>query len=154
MAGLATQGMPAFSAPFTGSERVNMDTGKAGGVAPQTAAVTSQLLSIIGKGAVLPLADAATISADATKGSYFSVTIGATGRTLTVSNPSPGQEILIEVTQDGTGSRTITTWTNFTWAGGTAPTLTTTAGATDAIRATWNATAAKWRAETVAKALA
>lgn len=154
MSGLIPNGLPVLTLPFSGLEKVALDTNLSSGQAPQSAGVTTQQMTAIGLGSVLPLTDATTIAVDASKGSYFSVTIGATGRTLTISNPSPGQEVLIEVVQDATGSRTITTWTNWTWAGGTAPTLTTAANAVDLVRATYNATAGKWRGETVGKAYA
>jgi hypothetical protein len=84
-----------------------------------------------------------TIVVDASTGSSFLLTLAGTGLTLQVLNPSPGQLVDIEIHQDGTGSRTITTWQTkvgaataqtIRWAGGTAPTLTTTAGATDDIQ--------------------
>ncbi len=63
------------------------------------------------------------------------ITLTLTGN-VTVQNPtteSVGQSGSIIITQDGTGSRTCA-WSNqFKWTGGTAPTLTTTAGAVDRI---------------------
>lgn len=41
-----------------------------------------------------------------------------------------GSALTLVLVQDGTGSRTVT-WTNTKWAGGTAPTLSTAAGAVD-----------------------
>ena len=55
---------------------------------------------------------------------------------ITFANPSTenvGQSGTITLTQDGTGSRTGAWGTQFLWAGGTAPTLTTTASAVDRI---------------------
>jgi hypothetical protein len=51
--------------------------------------------------------------------------------TLTFSNPIAGSRYLLVITQDGTGSRTITWPAAVKWSSGTAPTLTTTASATD-----------------------
>jgi len=51
--------------------------------------------------------------------------------TLAVSNVSVGQIFIIELAQDSTGSRTVTWWSTIKWAGGTAPTLTTTANKKD-----------------------
>ena len=55
---------------------------------------------------------------------------------LTIANPSnivAGQTYQIALTQDGTGSRNATWGSYFKWAGGTAPTLTTTASAKDIV---------------------
>lgn len=54
--------------------------------------------------------------------------------TPTFSNPVKGAQYALELQQDGTGSRTVT-WTGATvvWAGGSAPTLTTTASRKDVI---------------------
>ena len=46
--------------------------------------------------------------------------------TFTFSNPVAGMTAKIKLIQDGTGSRTVT-WPTIKWAGGAAPTLTTTA---------------------------
>ncbi len=102
---------------------------------------------------VTTLTDGATITANCAASSYFSVTIAATGRTLTLANGAAGQVVMVEVVQDGTGSRTITTYTNVNWASGTAPTLTTTAAAIDVLRFTYNSARSKWIGETVAKAV-
>lgn len=63
----------------------------------------------------------------------ITVTLGATG--LTLANPSCfqiGQFFQIDLVEDGTGSRTITTYGSmYKFAGGTKPTLTTAAAARD-----------------------
>lgn len=51
--------------------------------------------------------------------------------TFAVSNVAVGQAFIIRVVQDGTGSRTVTWWSTIKWAGGVAPTLTTTASKAD-----------------------
>ena len=70
---------------------------------------------------------------DFTVANYITMTL--TGN-VTVQNPtteSVGQSGSIIITQDGTGSRTCG-WSNqFKWTGGTAPTLSTAAGAVDRI---------------------
>jgi len=63
------------------------------------------------------------------------ITATLTGNT-TFANPtteSVGQSGSIIVTQDGTGSRTLAWGSQFKWAGGTAPTLSTAAAAVDRI---------------------
>ena len=52
-------------------------------------------------------------------------------RTLAITNVSYGQKFTTRLTQDATGSRTVTWFKDIHWAGGTAPTLTTTAHKTD-----------------------
>ena len=53
-------------------------------------------------------------------------------RTFTFSGAAAGQTITIFLTQDGTGTRTVT-WPTIRWPAATAPTLTTTAGKADII---------------------
>ena len=67
-------------------------------------------------------------------GNNFSVTL-AGNRTLgDPSNVTAGQSGVIVVTQDGTGSRTLAyAGTKYKFAGGAAPTLTTTAAAVDVL---------------------
>ncbi len=79
------------------------------------------------------LTDGATIAIDWNNGATQTVTLGATGRLVTMANPVAGQVYRLIIVQDATGSRTITTWPTIKWAGGAAPTLTTTAGKTDII---------------------
>ena len=84
---------------------------------------------------IVGLTDAATIAVDmsSTGGNNFSVTLGG-NRTL--GNPTgltAGQSGIIYVTQDATGSRTLAYSSYWKFPGGTAPTLTTTANAVDAL---------------------
>ena len=77
--------------------------------------------------------DGATITFDFTAGLYQEVTLGGN---RTIAEPTGeasygGQEVVIVLIQDGTGSRTVTWHGVFTWTGGTAPTLTTTAAKRD-----------------------
>ena len=74
--------------------------------------------------------DGATITFDMTSSSRHMVTI-AGNRTLAVSNDQVGQTFVIILSQDATGSRTVTWFSGIKWAGGTAPTLTTTANKSD-----------------------
>lgn len=59
--------------------------------------------------------------------------------TLTLKNPIKGATYHIRTVQDATGSRTIT-WPSLLSAGGTAPSLTATASATDLHRFYYNGT--------------
>jgi len=74
--------------------------------------------------------DAATITFSMAASNYHTVTLGG-NRTLAVSNVSTGQPFILRLLQDGTGSRTVTWFATIKWAGGVAPTLTTTASKAD-----------------------
>lgn len=51
--------------------------------------------------------------------------------TLAISNEGSRHRFIVSVTQDGTGSRLVTWFGTIRWAGGVAPTLTTTANKRD-----------------------
>ena len=75
--------------------------------------------------------DGATITFNMATSNVHNVVL-AGNRTLAVSNVAVGQIFTIRLTQDATGSRTVTWFTTIKWAeGGTAPTLTTTANKAD-----------------------
>jgi len=82
---------------------------------------------------IITLTDGATITWDATYGCNAKVTLSGTGRTLTISNAVAGRTYHLDIYQDGTGSRTITTYTNLISPAGVIPALTTTANARDEI---------------------
>jgi hypothetical protein len=83
------------------------------------------------RGAVTALTDGATITPDFALANNFSVTLGGNRTLANPTNLTVGQSGVIKVTQDATGSRTLAYGTNWDFAGGTAPTLTTTANAVD-----------------------
>ncbi len=76
--------------------------------------------------------DGTTVTFDALKGRRHKVTL-AGSRTFVFANMGIGKRLEILITQDGTGSRTVTWPSNIRWAGGSAPTLTTTAAKTDIV---------------------
>lgn len=75
--------------------------------------------------------DAATITFDMAASNIHSVTL-TDNRTLAVSNTTAGQAFILRIIQDGSGSHTVTWFSTIKWAGGSAPTLTTTASKIDA----------------------
>ena len=80
---------------------------------------------------VTTLTDAATIAVDMSTSCNFTVTLGG-NRTL--DNPTgmvTGQTGSIFIVQDGTGGRTLAYSSNWEFPNGTAPTLSTAAGAVD-----------------------
>jgi hypothetical protein len=79
------------------------------------------------------LTDAATVAVDLSLGLNLSVTLGGNRTLGAPSNTKNGQSGIIWITQDGTGSRTLAYNAAWKFAGGTAPVLTTTAAAVDAL---------------------
>ena len=74
-----------------------------------------------------------TVDLDFAAKQNFVLTLTGNITSLTASNEQVGQSGFIVFIQDGTGSRTASWGTDWEFAGGTAPTLTTTASATDRI---------------------
>jgi hypothetical protein len=75
-----------------------------------------------------------TLTPDFSLSNSVTATFGAGN--LTIANPTnvkAGQQYVLALTQDGTGSRTVTWGANYKWQGGTAPTLSTAASAKDVI---------------------
>jgi hypothetical protein len=93
------------------------------------------------------LTDAATIVVDASQGNDFYVTLGGNRTIAAPLNPADGQSILFELIQDSTGSRTVT-WTSgaggYAFGSGSAPVLSTSAGATDQVGFRYSARKAEW----------
>ena len=85
------------------------------------------------RGEITALSDGSTITIDMADSNNFSVTLGGNRTFANPSNDTAGQCGSIFITQDGTGSRTASWGTDWDFAGGTAPTLTTTAAAVDRI---------------------
>lgn len=85
------------------------------------------------RGSITALTDAANISINLNENNFYSVTL-AGNRTLdNPTNVIPGQSGCIFITQDGTGSRTLAFGSNYNFAGGTAPTLSTGVGEVDTL---------------------
>lgn len=77
------------------------------------------------------LTDAATIAVDMSSFINAVVTLGGNRTLGNPTNEKVGQSGVIRIVQDGTGSRTLAYGTDWEFAGGTAPVLTTTAAAQD-----------------------
>ena len=84
-------------------------------------------------GSITALTDGATITPDFSANNGFSVTLGGNRTLANPTNLVAGQSGVILVTQGGTGSRTLAYGSYWKFPGGTAPTLTTTAAAVDAL---------------------
>lgn len=77
------------------------------------------------------LSDGATISWDASVAQSAAVTLGGNRTLANPTNAIGGFTYILKVIQDGTGSRTLSYGANYKWPNGTAPVLSTTAGAYD-----------------------
>jgi hypothetical protein len=83
--------------------------------------------------APLALTDGATITPNFALRNNFSVTLGGNRTLANPGNITVGQSGIIYISQDATGSRTLSYGTYWKFPSGVAPTLTATANATDAL---------------------
>lgn len=112
----------------TGVLSVNGSTGAITNVALTNAV---QSFTVAQRGSVTALTDAATITSDFATANNFSVTLGGNRTLGNPSNLVAGQSGIIVITQDGTGGKTLAYASNWKFAGGTAPVLSTAANAVD-----------------------
>ena len=82
---------------------------------------------------IATLTDAATITPDFGANQNLTVTLAGNRTLANPTNIVVGQTGSIFLVQDGTGSRTLSFDTYYDFAGGTAPTISTTAAAVDRI---------------------
>lgn len=82
---------------------------------------------------IVSLVDGANVAVDMSGGFNFTVTLAGNRNIDNPSNAKPGQSGILIIKQDGTGSRTATWSSNWKFPGGTDPTLSTTASATDVV---------------------
>lgn len=94
---------------------------------------TAQTFTKGQRGEITALTDGSTITPDLADSNNFSVTLGGNRTLANPSNIVAGQSGSFFITQDGTGSRTLAYGSYYDFAGGTAPTLSTTSGAIDRI---------------------
>lgn len=116
---LKGNGTSAFSAATAGTDYAGIDT--------------AQTFTKGQRGEITALTDGTTITPDFADSNNFSVTLGGNRTLANPSNTVAGQSGSIFITQDGTGSRTLAYGSDYDFAGGTAPTLSTAAGAIDRI---------------------
>lgn len=76
-------------------------------------------------------AGAATATLDLSLGNNHEITMPAGNITIAISNETDGQYFTIDLTQDGTGSRTVTWFSTIDWGQDGAPTLSTGANRID-----------------------
>jgi len=98
---------------------------------PATTASTVNNWLVAQRNPVTALTDAATITPDFSAANNFSVTLGGSRTLANPSNIAAGQAGQIVITQDGTGSRTLTYGSVWKFPAGITPVLSTAAGAVD-----------------------
>jgi len=74
---------------------------------------------------------AGTSTLDLSLGNQHDITMPAGNITIAISNATVGQKFIVTITQDATGSRTVTWFTTIKWTDGSEPTLTTTGSKRD-----------------------
>lgn len=74
-----------------------------------------------------------TWTANLATSDWHEITLTQSITTLTLSNPTVGQQFTLVVIQGGSGSYTISWFSTIKWAGGAAPTLTTAVGGIDVL---------------------
>lgn len=87
------------------------------------------------------------VAVDASAGNVVDLTLTSSAWTLSnPTNPVNGQTLTYRLLQDGTGSRTVTWGSAFDFGGngGSAPTLTATAGKLDTVSFRYHAGLSKW----------
>lgn len=80
---------------------------------------------------VSALTDASVVAVDLVTSCHFSVTLGGNRSLGNPTNATTGQSGCIFISQDGIGSRTLSYGSNWKFAGGIVPTLSTASGAVD-----------------------
>ena len=116
---LKGNGTSAFSAATAGTDYAGIDT--------------AQTFTKGQRGEITVLTDGATITPDLADSNNYSVTLAGNRTLANPTNTTAGQSGSIFVSQDATGSRTLAYGTNWDFAGGTAPTLSTAASSVDRI---------------------
>jgi len=123
----AAAGRTALSVDASGTAASLLATHEADTTAVHGIADTTKL-AVLGTQA---LTDGASIAWDAALGAFATVTLGGNRTLANPTNLKAGAAYALMVTQDGTGTRTLAYGSAFKWAGGTAPTLSTTIGTVD-----------------------
>ena len=94
---------------------------------------TAQTFTAAQRGTITTLTDGATVTPDFAITNNYKLELGGNRTLANPTNLTAGQSGVIVISQDSTGSRTLAFGSYWKFAGGTAPTLTTTASASDVI---------------------
>jgi hypothetical protein len=93
----------------------------------------AQTFTAAQRGTITTLTDGATVTPDFAITNNYKLELGGNRTLANPTNLTAGQSGVIVISQDSTGSRTLAFGSYWKFAGGTAPTLTTTASASDVI---------------------
>lgn len=132
-------GYPAASLPLTGSETIPADTNLSGGRSPQTELITVQQLQAL-RSASLSNSTAATVGINAATTTLFNVTLAQNGGIAAPTGAIVGQQLTMLITQNATGGYTLAWDPIYKWPGGSAPTMSATAGRTSRFDWVFNGT--------------
>ena len=124
-------GMSFTVTPCTASCTVSADMATDSNIWSATANKVVGADKLNSAGAIVTLTDASTVATDMSTGINFTVTLGGNRTLGAPSNTVAGRSGCYFIVQDGTGSRTLAYNAVWKFPGGIAPTLTTTAAATD-----------------------
>jgi hypothetical protein len=91
------------------------------------------------------LTDATSIAVNSALGTYFRVTLSGNRTLANPTNAVDGRNMIVEVIQDATGSRTLAYDTNYAFSAGLpSPTLSTAASGRDFLGFKYNSVSGKW----------
>lgn len=96
--------------------------------------------SASGSTVISQAAQSGAVAVDASTGDIQILNLTGNVSGITISNPTTGQQLILVLVQDATGSRTIAFTTTVKWAAATAPTWTTTASRKDIVRLIFDGT--------------
>ena len=125
---LGNTSISSFRIPGVGFYSLNGNVGIGTAAPAKQLSITKSALATINT-----LTDGATITPDFDAGQNFSVTLAGNRTLANPTNIDAGQTGSIFITQDGTGSRTLSFGSYWDFPGGTAPTLSTAAASVDRI---------------------
>jgi hypothetical protein len=105
-----------------------------------------QIAALAGGPTVVAMTYSATLTTDASAGDIFDITLTGNVTLANPTNPASGKTIRWRITQDGTGSRTVTLGNKFVIpSSATSPLpFSTAANKTDVLAATYHAGRDKW----------
>lgn len=92
---------------------------------------TNNIWASAQRGSVTALTDGATVNINLANSNFYSLTLGGNRTLANPTNAVAGQSGCIFISQDGTGSRTLAYGSNWKFAGGNIPSLSTSANALD-----------------------
>lgn len=133
-----------MAGPFTQVSSAEKTAGTATGIRQFSPADVKGMVKTHAPNAPIALTDGATINIDASMGEHFHVTLGGNRTFAAPTNPVDGRKMLLEITQDGTGSRTRTMNGAFFYPSGTASVLSTAAGKKDFELFIYSSRSSKW----------